>query len=357
MLKLIKINKQDGFASITIAIVLIVVLALITLGFAQLARREQQAALNKQLAAQANYAAESGINDVQNYIKAHPDADLARVFDNPNGCLDLAPFTNTITGNVDTSRDVKYSCVIVDPEPKDIGARVNAWSSWTTTFEAEDISKLDIIWKSTGNKAPKGNMASLPEFQTIDNWNSAPAVLQVSITPLSSASRDSFVKRTFTTYMYPTTTTTFGNSKAYSEFTALKGEVVSGSCDSSTKTCKSSITDLPGTGAYLLRVVGYYDTSNVTVKGYKAQGGQEVAFKDSQAKIDVTGKARNVLKRLQARIPLNNVGAYNLPNYAIEAKNVCKRIETTPTGTKYVPASNMALGEAGADNPCNMGDE
>src|SRR5665213_2637815 len=55
-------RNQQGFASIVIALILIIVLALLTVGFAQLARREQQTALDKQKAVQANYAAESGIN-------------------------------------------------------------------------------------------------------------------------------------------------------------------------------------------------------------------------------------------------------------------------------------------------------
>src|SRR4051794_12557602 len=59
---------EDGFASIVIALVMITVLALITVSFAQLARREQQSALSKQLASQANYAVESGINDLKNKI-------------------------------------------------------------------------------------------------------------------------------------------------------------------------------------------------------------------------------------------------------------------------------------------------
>src|SRR5487761_1517319 len=62
-------QSQQGFASIVIAIVLVTVLALITTGFAQLSRREQQTALDKTLTNQAYYAAESGINDVYDYLE------------------------------------------------------------------------------------------------------------------------------------------------------------------------------------------------------------------------------------------------------------------------------------------------
>src|ERR1700722_1988557 len=62
-------ENEQGFASLVIALVIIVVIALITVGFAQLSRREQQTALDKQLANQAYYAAESGVNDTYYLIQ------------------------------------------------------------------------------------------------------------------------------------------------------------------------------------------------------------------------------------------------------------------------------------------------
>ena len=54
---------QRGFAAIVVALVLILVLSLLTIGFAELMRHEQRSALDKQLSSQAYYAAESGVND------------------------------------------------------------------------------------------------------------------------------------------------------------------------------------------------------------------------------------------------------------------------------------------------------
>lgn len=351
-----KINKEDGFASITIAIVLILVLALTTLGFAQLARREQQSALNKQLAAQANYAAESGINDVQNYIKANP-ANLNAI-NSPDACLPL-PLTlgaSNINGIVDEDRDVKYTCVIVDPEPGDIGSTIGAFGSWTTTFETADaLSKLKVSWKSTGNKTPKPSMPDNSHFQNIADWGNAPAVLQVSITPLTSSNRNNLLSNTFTTYMYPAAAPNGNDTTVYSSSTTIKGTIVSGKCTGGT--CASYIDGLPGAGAYLLRIVGNYDESNVIVEGYTTAPAN-IKFKGSQAKVDVTGKARNVLKRLQARMPLNDVGGYDLPNYAIEAKNVCKRIQTEPNITKYVKVGGGEIPTtAASDDPCYLGND
>lgn len=347
-----KIQKEDGFASLTIAIVIIIVLALITVGFAQLARREQQSALNKQLAAQANYAAESGINDVENYIRANPDT--LDSIKSTESCLEInsnAPIGGFISGIVDGDRDVTYTCVMVDPEPESIGADIGPLGSWTTTFEpSATLKTLDIQWGSLTGKTPKSNMSS--NFQKATDWN-APAVLQVSITPLDAADRGSLVQNTFTVYAYPAEGG--NNSVAYSSYTGQKGEIKSGACDTDTNLCTTKITGLPAAGSYLLRIVDYYDKSDVKVKGY-TEGGEKIKFKKSQASVDVTGKSRNVLKRLKAQVPLNDVGRFDLPNFAIEAKNVCKKIQTTPTKTDYVPAGGGgALGASSAD-PCYLGE-
>src|ERR1039458_10050844 len=63
-------DDQSGFASIVIASVIILVLSLITVGFAQLMQREQRSALDRQLSSQAYYAAESGINDAVSAINS-----------------------------------------------------------------------------------------------------------------------------------------------------------------------------------------------------------------------------------------------------------------------------------------------
>lgn len=52
-------------------------------------------------------------------------------------------------------------------------------------------------------------------------------------------------------------------------------------------------------------------------------------FVDGQALIDSTGRARDTLKRLQVRVPLNN----NITNYinsALEAQGVCKKTQVYP---------------------------
>ena len=76
-------NKKDidqkGMAAILITLIMMIVISLIVLGFAQITRHDQQQALDKQLSTEAFYAAESGINDAinaiqnLNYLTSHPN--------------------------------------------------------------------------------------------------------------------------------------------------------------------------------------------------------------------------------------------------------------------------------------------
>jgi Tfp pilus assembly protein PilX len=68
-----KLRKdQEGMVSIIVTMIIMVLLGLIVLGFAQLSRREQRQSLDRQLAVQAQYAAESGINQAADYVRSNP---------------------------------------------------------------------------------------------------------------------------------------------------------------------------------------------------------------------------------------------------------------------------------------------
>jgi Tfp pilus assembly protein PilX len=334
---------DQGFASIVIAFILIIVLALLTVGFAQLARREQKSALDKQLSTQAFYAAESGVNDtVQNLssLRAAPPSKTT--------CLAGGPTTVGPSAN-----GVQYTCVLVDLTPPNIlydnvQAEEDRYITSSTTAGANTIT---VNWGSTdGNNTFAGNATG--GFTPASTWNASkhPAVLQFSLTPLnppsSNLSRDSLANNTFTAYLYPV-----GNgagSIAYSTVNqpgSTNGAIVSANCTVSNGAkypCKATITGVPGgTGPYLFRVVDHYDPSNVNINGQDILG-QQIGF-DGQTQIDVTGKAHEVLRRIQVRVPTN--ASYKVPKDALEAQSACKHFTTDPvSGTQAVALSQDASG-------------
>jgi Tfp pilus assembly protein PilX len=349
-------NNEQGFASIVIALVIIIVLALLTVGFAQLARREQQSALTKQLSSQAFFAAESGINDV---IKALPTLLLANAATpiDKNRCLSSAYLPRE---NLNAGTGVSYSCVLLNLQPPSlVYSEVGSGSTRNTTFSTTSaIDSIKVNWSSATNKTTfRPNLASGFSPNTPANWNS-PAVVQISLTPLGSGglSRAALTNGTFTAYLYPTTG---GGTVTYNP-SSNQGPIVAGNCSPATFVCSVTINGVPGGAGYyyLMRIVNYYDTSNISVNEAKSSAtGATYNFVNGQAQIDSTGRARTVLKRMQVRVSLtgnSSSGAgtsVDLPDTTIEASNVCKRPETEPSVTNYKNPNDSI---ASSGEPCDL---
>lgn len=343
-------HNQQGFASMVVALTLVIVLALVTIGFAQLTRREQQNALNKQLATQANYAAESGINDAIKYLHENPGYDP-----DPTECLSDLPTTATSAGYkpaIDTTNGVSYTCMLIDTKPKSLQfTQVDPRSSELVTFNTTDApDPLTIEWDSLQPNAPNDTSGGFP---TTGSWTASkyPAVLQFSITSLGNGSVDraSLTGSTFTAYLYPTNSATVPE-KPYNP--ATQGLIIPASCvpQNGGRHCEAKITGL-ATGGYLLHILNLYDrTDTITITG--GNDPNLVNFIDGQAVIDVTGKARDVLKRLRVRVCLS-VNNCQSPLPGTEGQNICKRLETRPGNTDFKAISGSITG---GNNPCYLSD-
>ncbi|MGC1177434.1 MAG: PilX N-terminal domain-containing pilus assembly protein [Candidatus Saccharimonadales bacterium] len=343
-------RDQRGFASIVIALVLIILLALLTVAFAQLARREQQSALNKQLATQANYAAESGINDIIKILPSIP------VDNDPTKCYHPDPADTDPTTIGNPLKGVSYTCVLVNKKPPNIKwDNIMSQGSKHLQFSTDNpLSSFTINWGSA-SASPHTTFptaaASGLNLQPLNTWNVAgrAGVLQVSITPLTALDRTSLINNTFTVYLYPASDG--ASSAPYTSASTRQGPILSGDCSTaingSKYPCKSTIISLgSGTGPYLIHIINYYDSSNVLITG-KCNGVtlQPCEF-EGQPQIDSTAQAKNVLQRLQVRVP--DSASSDVPDDAIEAQNLCKRFETYPgVATPQPPGSS-------ADASCNL---
>lgn len=321
---------EKGFASIVIALVLIVVLALLTVGFAQLSRREQRNALDKQLSNQAYYAAESGVNDVAKALSV-----IAADSSPPdkNKCLTSSQLSSYgLDPDVDTSRGVSYSCVLVDVKPQALlYTNVTPGSDRYVAFSTEPspLTSLTISWVSAdGHTTYPAATSGFKPLSGASGWGNAPAALKISITPVPTGSfgRSSLTGGMFTAYLYPSSV---AGSVNYSASAGAQGKIVPANCHGTTGyTCSVTIGGLnvPNTQAYILSMVDYYDPSNISVTG--KSGVSTVSFIDAQAQVDVTGKAQEVLKRIRVNIPVH-------PSYkyapGVEAQDICKRFTTDPT--------------------------
>lgn len=367
-----KLNER-GFASIVIALILIIVLALLTVGFAQLARREQQTALDKQKATQANYAAESGINNAyKDIINTNPATGLKYINDSnasstqcmtgPSGAAgttkSLPATALTANQNINATNGVTYSCVLVELNTSslqvdDLSPNSGRHMMFNTTTP---LSSLKITWGSATGRtsfAPSLDPNS-PNLPTLGNWP-YPPVVEFSITPangIPAVNPDQFLRdNTFTFYGYPAT----GSANGSINYTPGGAAQAAGSCPGTgAYPCSVTLNNLGGQ-QYIIHFVDFYDTSNILITGTSTTGGS-TSF-TGEPIIDVTGKARDVLKRLRVRLFINGGSGSTpddnaiLPNGAVEAQNLCKRIQAAPPTADFPTGSTF---DTGTSSSCNL---
>ncbi|MDB5168681.1 MAG: hypothetical protein JWO41_37 [Candidatus Saccharibacteria bacterium] len=331
-------GEQEGFAALVIAITLVVIVGLISVGFAQLMRREITQATGKQLANQAYYAAESGVNDAvaalnNGYVGKKTSCDpivgpktLAEAYlskndvDSTNSewtCLliDSAPGTLKYSP-VDQVNPTAFVARAVDPS----GAQTN-FTSLTVSWEDADQSSPQKIRSTSG----VGNVSFPPAGGAWD----AIGVVRISITPigLGAVDRATLQNNTFTAYLYPTTTAS-NNTFTYTNVASAQGVVMDGKCSPGNTPLRCSVTINGGGGSaprVLISLRSIYSDTKVFIS---ANGGAD-NLADAQSLVDSTGRAQDVLKRIQVRIPNRN--SFYYPGFTLETiGNACKQLRVRP---------------------------
>ena len=370
---------QNGFASLIIAVILLLVISLITVGFALQMRNEQRAALDNQLSTQAYYASESGINDA---VKALNDGLIVPKTScgpetSANG-LAATPAQSTIvlgdlaSKNVQTPSagyNVNYTCLLIDPAPYSLDyGSVSTTHSQTvlmtginrsdpTETTPQDIGSLRVSWQSDQPysttlpdfaTSPCGNNACFPPASS---WTSQTGMLEVSVTHLPDSSPPATFNEqyldngSFTTFLYPFTSSSCASSPGvvcagsvvYTP--ANDGEIVGGNCNSSLNDPKHLYCNVDITGisfsTLLVRIRPIYSNAQVQMLASSAaispsfSTSDQIRIKGAQSLVDSTGEAQDVLRRVQVRVPSRN--DYDYPESALEATNtICKQVDTYP---------------------------
>ena len=329
--------NQSGMAAILITMITMVVISLIVLGFAIISRREQTNTLDQQLSTQAFYAAESGVEDAQNVIQAALQA--GKSVPGKDDCdTNTADFTGIPkqypvgAGTViDSAHNVSYSCLLVDPTPSSLSYTGVGTDNVVVPLNAPDtIDKIVITWKPS--TAPTGSPSACPSstsnsFSQQAKWACEYALLRMDLVPTAgSLSRGWLASSTLAAFFEPTNQAASGQI-SYSGNTG-DPNIVAGNCNLGSYTqCTATITGLPGVKNIALRLASMYRSSDLTVAAY--HGSTALSISGSQATIDVTGKANDVLRRIQVRIPIGVTS--KSPSFAIQSNGaLCKRFKVTP---------------------------
>ena len=396
--------NQSGFASMVVGLILVLVLALMTVGFSTLVRHEQTATLNKQLSAQAYYAAESGINDATRDIQKYAGAGSITTCNN----ADVSHYPDVKDGvTLNGSNGVGYTCVLVSLSAPDLVYNILSASQWYATqiTTSSAIDTLSFAWQNTGgpdcfqntfNASDSGNFPTSGALSTNTTCDSGAGTafgtdpLEISLTPLDSIgqpTRTALINNTYQTVLYPnrqnanlSTIVTPGSTS----YTGNAGNttnpspspsgnpIIAGNCGQQATVgatsdpapslpnkyyCRVNITNLPANNThFLLAMKTVYNTqkTNVDITGFfGGAGGTRQNFAGTQAIIDATGKAQNVLRRIQVRVPIGAATNSNLLPDALSGDDgICKRMQTNNSGTQFMDFNEAPLA-SGSTDTCN----
>lgn len=321
--------KEAGMVAIMVTLILMIVISLIVLGFAQISRRNQRQTLDRQLSTQAFYAAETGINDAAELIKNALATGVA-VADKPDCQSNGGGFYASLTPVISAANNVEYTCLTVDPTP---GSLVYSDVGTTGTVVpliavgGGTISRINLTWQAKGEglppvtNCPATNNASV--FRKTDLWDCRYGVLRFDLVPTAGAlTYDGLQNATMTAFVVPVRPggTATANPIGY---TTGGGNNRLGVICSDTN-CSLSINGL-GATQYYMRVSSIYQNVSLLIEAFDPAS-TKLSMEGAQAVIDVTGKAEDVLRRIQVRVPLSGSSSNELSDYAIQSNEaICKR--------------------------------
>jgi len=363
-------HQQAGFAAILLTMIIMLVISLIVIGFAQIARREQRQSLDRQLSTQAFYAAESGVNDAVSYVRYY----FATIGSTAKTSCDPAPagtLYNTVNAGAptltaadqDLGNNASYTCLLIDPTPTDLGQSNLSTDPWIVPIQGASgfIKSLTITWTPQPPTAPalpsiggcpSGPVPSLPQPA---NWTNCDFGLgRVDIAPIGgNFSRDELNKDTMTAFFVPDSSG--ANTYNYATNGTNTKSLDPVKCTSGVS-CIVSIDNMPNSsaiyGQYYLRMSAMYRTMpNVTITATD-YGGGTVQFVGAQIVVDSTGKAQDVLRRIRVHVPVLKASPDVTPPFALQSKSsICKQFFITPT-TNPQPGTDAATSGDASNADC-----
>ncbi len=343
-----KIHKnEDGLVAIIVATIIMIILSLVTLGFARLMQREQRQALDRGLSTQAFYAAESAVNDAAQQIRHNGYTA------NKTSCGTDATFT---ANGVGTGLNATYSCLLINQNPTTLEytnyADANSIPAPLESSTGDDITSVKISWDNkytaaTTYPCPASFTSAFPAFSS---WDPAapqtyPGIMRVDLIPADTLNRAALVNNTITMYLYPVTAgctgavTAINNSAQVGD--SAKGKIIPVACMTPTGSmphaCELTINnDSSPNKKYYVRLKSLYKSSAVTVRIFNAA--IQLGFKGAQVQVDSTGKVADIVRRIQVRIAVDDT--YYRPEGVIQSMDsICKQVSIAP-GTPPIGTNN-----------------
>jgi Tfp pilus assembly protein PilX len=319
-------SNQDGVVTIVIVILIMLLMSLIVLAMSRNATREQRQSLDRQLNSQAFYAAESGVNDFIKKIGDLPDQ--STICDN-----DLAgPLTS---GSV-----IEVTCVLYDKTPDTLAfSEISLGGAKTVpiqTTSPDGINTLNISFQGKDVTSPIydactafGSSGSSADFPPNPVNGCDAGILRMDIVRTGQPTRDNLLGDTTTIFIVPKKS---GGTGSYTYTAGQQGAIVRANCSSSNtpRDCKININQLN---------LGQNERMYLSMRSIYRPNALEIgsnsgSFTAAQVMVDSTGKANDVLKRIQTRIPVHALSNALNPSFSVQSStDVCKLLQVRPNTT------------------------
>lgn len=332
-------KNEQGLAAVVVTIFVMLMLSLIVLAFSQISRREQRQALDRQLSTQAFYASEAGINNMVNKIRT-TSMPLDSDADN-SSCKSSVDSNNKI----DADGVAAYTCVLYDRAPKELvygTVGVDEGQVISLKTDGNNLVNLTLEWNGVGKGSDFktcSQPAAMYDLPTPQDYKCNAGMLRVQLfqteNSVAMLSRETLVNNSYTVYLRPITSEALSvvNNTSWQKHSSGptgQGNIIGAKCDNTTGKCSATISSLPKSSMFM-HVRSMYQPNELTITG--KDGTQDVRFNDAQIKIDSTGRAQDVLKRLQVRVPLRET--MQSLGFAISALDgICKKLSVLPDTTK-----------------------
>lgn len=335
-------SNQSGYASFVITFVTLIVVSLIVVAFASDARVEQKSSLASNLATEAYYAAQSGINDAYYVIQKEVAAGDQPTSTGPNcatsGSAYLVNNSNQIAGNGST----EYNCLIVNSTPNSLQYQdvvpgqslVVPVSNASTGNSSDNINTITISWEyyqSTVNgdnlsfidcPSNSGDKATLPALNstgsnsfdpTPDSLGHACDAPPLQVDYVSAASiTNTGPYGTF--FLEPTSnggsaqdSTISISSQQESVYPVYCNETTPANAPGGAGEYACTQTFIPSSNyeaadsTFYLHIQTFYQPANISITATNPAG-NVIDFANAQISIDSTGSAGGQLKRLDERV-------------------------------------------------------
>jgi hypothetical protein len=191
-------RAEKGLVSIFVVTVFMALLTLIVIGFAKIMNRELRQSLDRELATQANFAVESGMNDARAAVSAAINNGTLDSLDTGGKCMDLStlkkPFilNGSLSGlynNDDNDKLIRYTCVIIQTQPKQLTEIIPRGQSKTYLISTTTpLNSIYVGWQNrvdTNNPQPLAAAYQLPQESSVSSDKTG--LLRATLYPITNA--------------------------------------------------------------------------------------------------------------------------------------------------------------------------